>query len=111
MFFFSVLRNLAIAKKPLCILKWRSLRALTGIAQRVRAYSLFASLMGSHDAANTSNFVSINNTRLLHNLGTTTLLWVQGHKGIPGNELADTEVKKVTATTSDLPRPILYSSA
>ncbi len=34
-----------------------------------------------------------------------------GHKGILGNELADTEAKAAASTTSDPPRPISYASA
>ncbi len=33
--------------------------------------------------------------------GPTTHLWVLGHKEIPGNELANTESKTATTTTSD----------
>ncbi len=33
----------------------------------------------------TSNFVSANDTRLLHNPGPTIFMWVQGHKGIFSN--------------------------
>ncbi len=43
-------------------------------------------------------------------LGRTTLLRVPGHNGIPGNELADTEVKTAVTTTSDTPRSIFYAS-
>ncbi len=34
-------------------------------------------------------------------LGPTTRLWVLGHKGIPSNELADTESETAATTTSD----------
>ncbi len=34
-----------------------------------------------------------------------------GHKGIPGNELADSAAKAAALTTSDPPRPISYASA
>ncbi len=43
--------------------------------------------------------------------GTTTLLWVQGHKGTPGTGLADIAAKAAASTTSDPPRPISYASA
>ncbi len=43
--------------------------------------------------------------------GPTTLLWILGHKGIPGNELAGTAAKAAASTTSDPPRSIYYAPA
>ncbi len=43
--------------------------------------------------------------------GKTTLLWIQGHHGIAGNEEADACARQAAAITDGAPRPVSYAAA